>query len=222
MFIGHFALGFAAKRAAPGVSLAVLFAAAQLADLLWPVLLMAGLEQVAIAPGITRVTPLDFISYPYSHSLLLLAVWGVLLALVVRARSAAAFGLVAGLVVSHWVLDFVTHRPDMPIYPGSAKYGLGLWNSLAGTLAAEIMLFAAGVWAYASTTRPRDRVGRWAFAALVAFLTVVYVANIIGPPPPSIPAIAIAGIVGGAILLMWAWWVDAHRQSRARNLELRS
>src|SRR5215471_18702837 len=127
MFIGHFALGFAAKRAAPRTSLVLLFAAAQFADLLWPLLVAVGIEQVRIEPGNTAFTPLDFVSYPYSHSLALLAVWGVVFTLVFGRN----FAILAGLVVSHWVLDWITHRPDMPLYPGSAKYGLGLWNSIS-------------------------------------------------------------------------------------------
>ena len=79
MFIGHFALGFAAKRAVPRVSLAVLLVAALFADVLWPVLVLLGVETVRIVPGYTVVTPLEFVSYPWSHSLLLLAGWGVVI-----------------------------------------------------------------------------------------------------------------------------------------------
>src|SRR5215208_4533406 len=136
MFIGHFALGLAAKRAVPSVSLGVLFAAAQLADLLWPIFLALGLEQVRIDPGNTALTPLDFVSYPYSHSLVLLLVWGAAMALVCSpfARGRHVFAVISALVVSHWVLDFITHRPDMPLYPGGAKLGLGLWNSIVATV----------------------------------------------------------------------------------------
>ena len=215
MFIGHFALGLAAKRYTPRVSLLTLFAAAQLADLLWPIFVALGIEQVAIEPGITRLTPLNFISYPYSHSLLMLAVWGVVLALLHRQftnnRTAAA--VLAALVVSHWVLDFATHRPDMPFYPGGPRVGLGLWNSLAGTVAVEVPLFVLGVWIYARATRPRDAIGRWAFSALIVFLMVIYVGNLFGPPPPSVNAIVIAGAIGGAVLLLWAWWADRHRSA---------
>src|SRR5438552_173444 len=133
MFIGHFALGFAGKRAAPRISLAVLFIAVQWADLLWPVLLAAGLEQVRIDPGNTAVTPLDFVSYPYSHSLAMLVLWGVVLGLIYRistGTNGSAVAVLALLVVSHWVLDFLTHRPDMPLYPGGPTFGLGLWNSM--------------------------------------------------------------------------------------------
>ena len=160
MFIGHFALGLAAKPRARGVSLAMLFAAVQLADLAWPVLLAIGVEQVRIDPGNTAVTPLDFVSYPYSHSLLALVVWGLLLAWGYRllaGNGRRAFLIIFGLVVSHWVLDYLTHRPDMPLYPGSAKFGLGLWNSIPLTIAIEVAMFGAGVWLYLRATRARDR-----------------------------------------------------------------
>src|SRR4026209_2583440 len=133
MFIGHFGLSFAAKRATPRVSLSVLFAAAAFADLFWPVLLALGLEQVRIDPGNTAFTPLDFVSYPYSHSLLTLIVWGAAFAAVYRmitTETGRTFTVLAALVVSHWLLDFVTHRPDMPLYPGGPRLGLGLCNSL--------------------------------------------------------------------------------------------
>jgi hypothetical protein len=209
VFVGHFALGFAAKRAAPRISLAVLFAAAQFADLLWPVLVALGVEQVRIDPGNTAFTPLDFISYPYSHSLAALIVWGIVFAAVVGLSRTSQ--IVALLVVSHWVLDWITHRPDMPIYPGSARYGLGLWNSVPATITIELAMFAIGVWIYAASTRARDAVGRWAFAAFVAFLVVVYLANAFGSPPPSVTAIWSLAIVGGAILIAWSWWMDRHR-----------
>src|SRR5215831_3902203 len=165
MFIGHFAAGFAAKRVVPRVSLAVLFLAAQLADVLWPIFVAVGLETVRIAPGITAVTPLDFVSYPYSHSLLALTIYALTFAAICwwRLGSRTTSIVVALLVISHWVLDFATHRPDMPIYPGGPTYGLSLWNSLPATVAVELAMFAGGVWVYAKTTRARDAVGRWSF-----------------------------------------------------------
>jgi hypothetical protein len=215
MFVGHFALGFAAKRAAPLVPLWLLFAAAQLADLLWPLFVALGVEQVSIQPGITKVTPLDFISYPYSHSLLTLVGWGAVLGVVRQwlTKERGVVVLLAGLVVSHWVLDFVTHRPDMPFYPGSTTVGLGLWNSPSATAIVELLMFAAGVWIYARSTRPRDAVGRWSFIALVVFLVMVYAGNIMGGAPPSVGAIWSVGLAGGGALLLWSWWVDRHRES---------
>ena len=213
MFVGHFALGFAAKRAAPRASLGVLFLAAQFADVLWPVLVAAGIESVRIAPGITAFTPLDFVSYPYSHSLVALAVWGAALGAVcqIAIGGRATFVVIAALVLSHWLLDFVTHRPDMPLYPGSATYGLGLWNSVAATVIVELAMFAAGVWIYAASTRARDRAGRWSFIALVTFLVIAYAGNVAGGPPPSVAAIYWAGIAGAAVILVWGWWTDSHR-----------
>jgi hypothetical protein len=215
MFVGHFALGFAAKRAAPKLSLALLFAACQLADIMWPVLVAAGVETVRITPGITAFTPLDFVSYPYSHSLVALCLWGIVLgsACWLLGTSGRASLLIAGLVVSHWVLDVISHRPDMPIYPGSARWGLGLWNSVSATLFVELLLFAAGVWLYTTATRARDVIGRWSFIALTLFLLIVYIANAAGGPPPSVAAISVAGIAGGLLLVFWAWWTDRHRQA---------
>ena len=221
MFVGHFALGFAAKRAAPRVSLAVLFAAAQLADLLWPLLVFAGVERVRIDPGNTAMTPLDFISYPYSHSLVTLVAWGIAFAVVYRAAArgggtAAAMLVLAALVVSHWILDFISHRPDMPIYPGGPKVGLGLWYSVPATLVVELAMFGAGVWIYLRATRPRDAIGRWAAVGLIVLLLAAYAANVFGGPPPSVDAIVIVGSIGGAVILALSEWADRHRGPVAR------
>lgn len=213
MFLGHVALGLAAKRVTPRVSLAVLLLAAQFADTLWPVLVGLGVEHVRIDPGNTAFMPLDFVGYPYSHSLVLLSLWGVLFAWIYgrMARSDRAFLVIAALVVSHWLLDFITHSADMPLYPGSATFGLGLWNSIPATLAIELPMYGAGVWLYATATRARDRVGRRAFAGLIGFLVVAYVANL-GGPPPSVLVPWIAAIVGTIVLTAWSWWVDRHRE----------
>ena len=213
MFIGHFALGYAAKRWVPQVSLALLFAAAQFADLLWPVLVALGVEQVRIAPGITASTPLEFISYPYSHSLVALILWGAVVGWIgMRAADKPlVFIVMLGLVVSHWVLDVVTHIPDMPLYPGGPKYGLGLWNSPAATFTVEIAMFAIGVWMYARATRARDAIGKWAFVGVTGFLLVGFVINANGAPPPSVTALCLMAIVLGGFTLAWAWWADKHR-----------
>ena len=174
-------------------------------------LVALGIEQVRIQPGITAFTPLDFISYPYSHSLLLLCVWGAVFGAICAAvvRDGRVWFVAFALVVSHWVLDWITHRPDMPLYPGSAKVGLGLWNSIPGTIVVEVAMFILGVWIYARSTRARDRLGTRAFAAFVGFLFAAYAASL-GPPPPSVAAIV--GVGGAeARCLLWAWWFDRHR-----------
>ena len=213
MFIGHFALGLAAKRAAPQLSLAALFAAAQLADMMWPVLLLAGLEEVRILPGINGITPLEFVSYPYSHSLVLLVVWGMAFGWCARRHDPRAFVIITALVVSHWVLDFITHRPDMPLYPGGPKFGLGLWFSLIGTVAVEVPMFLAGVWIYLQTTRPKDRTGMAAISILLALLLVIYAGNVISQaPPPSPTAVALVSLIGACLITAWAGWADRHRE----------
>jgi hypothetical protein len=214
MFIGHFALGFAAKGVTPRVSLPILFGAAQLADILWPFLVAFGIEQVRIVPGITAFTPFDFVSYPYSHSLLFLIVWGVVLGFLCSRTvgNGRTFTVIAALVVSHWLLDFVTHRPDMPLYPGGPKFGLGLWNSVAGTMAVELVMFAAGVWIYVRATRARDRIGQWAFWSLIALFLVAYLRNVSAAPPSSVMALSLFAIVAAALTLLWSWWADRHRE----------
>jgi hypothetical protein len=215
MFIGHFALGFAAKRAVPHLSLATLFVAVQFADMLWPVLVALGIEEVRIVPGITAMTPLDFVSYPYSHSLLFLAGWGVALAAAYRlfAGNGRTFPVLIALVVSHWVLDFVAHRPDMPLYPGGERYGLSLWSSVPATLALEIVMYAVGIWIYTRATRARDAIGRWGLAGMVILLGVLYVSAAFGPPPPSVTALWSTMILGSALGTLLSWWVDRHRES---------
>jgi FtsH-binding integral membrane protein len=212
VFLGHLAVGFAVKRATPRVNLATLFAAAELPDLLWPVLVAIGVERVEIAPGITAFTPLDFVSYPWSHSLLLVVIWGLVFAMVhfLRSRNGVAAALLALLVVSHWLLDYVSHRPDMPVYPGGPRYGLGLWNSVPATIAVEGVLFVVGAWLYAQATRPRDGRGQFAFASLIGVLILAYVGNIFSAPP-SVDAIWSGALVGALLLIAWAAWADRNR-----------
>jgi hypothetical protein len=214
VFIGHYALGFATKRVEPRLSLAWLLAAPQLLDLLWPIFVLTGIERVEIAPGNTAFTPLAFTHYPWSHSLAMSVIWAAAFAALVRQRvgtwRAAAFG--AALVVSHWLLDFVSHIDDMPLWPGGPRVGLGLWRSVPATLAVEITMYVAGVLLYVRATRPRDRVGIWALAGLVIFLFVAYVANVLGPPPPSATAVA-ASALALWLIPLWGIWIERHRSA---------
>ncbi len=219
MFIGHFAVGMGAKAAAPRVSLGTLFLASQFVDLLWPTLLLFGLERVKIVPGITTVTPLDFEHYPITHSLLMAMVWGLLFGLVYWIFQKNKIGaIVLGLcVASHWLLDLLVHRPDLPLIPGGAtRLGIGLWNSLPATLIVEGLLFVLGIWLYLRSTTAKNRVGRFAFWGLAAFLSIIYIANLFGPPPPDVPSIAWAGHLQW-LFVLWAYWVDRNRQFVSRQ-----
>lgn len=216
MFLAHFALAFAAKRVAPRASLGTLFAAAQLADLVWPALVLAGVEVVRVAPRDDPFARLDFERYPYTHSLLAAGIWAALFGLGYLATRGYRAGarVAAALVASHWFLDALGHRPDLPLWPGGPRVGLGLWRSVPATLAVELGLFAAGVAIYAVTTRPRGLAGRLALAALVIVLLLVYGGSVLGPPPPSATAMAAVGLVGTVALVAAAVAVDRQRTIR--------
>jgi hypothetical protein len=215
LFIGHYALGLGSKRLAPSVSLGAMFLACQWADLLWSTLVMTSVESFTIRPGITAVTPLDFQYYPYSHSLFALLVWGTALALIYRAAGGSSLrgAIVLGsLVVSHWFLDVIVHRPDLPLAPGTGlRLGLGLWNSIPATLTVEFGLYVVGVWLYWNATEARDRVGSLGFWSLVTFLALVEAANVLGPPPPNIGAVTTSAQAMW-LLVAWGYWVDQHRK----------
>ena len=213
MFVGHFGVGLAAKRAAPRVSIGTFFLAVQWADLLWPILLFADVEHVRIVPGLMKLCALDFYDYPWSHSLAALVVWGILFGAIhwiVRRDLRNAFILFL-CVVSHWVLDVLMHRPDMPVFPRGPFVGLSLWNSVPGTLIVEGLVYVAGITLYVRTTRPRDRVGLWALWLLIGLLTALWIGSLFGSPPPSVRVLAISGLFGW-ILLPWAYWIDRHRE----------
>jgi membrane-bound metal-dependent hydrolase YbcI (DUF457 family) len=216
MFIGHFAVGYGAKRYAPRAPLWALMAAPLLADILWTVFLLTGWEHARIAVGDTRFTPLDLYDYPWSHSLVVLMVWGAVLggAYFLWKREWAGAAAIWIGVVSHWVLDWITHRADMPLYPGGPKFGLGLWNSIAGTMVVETVMLVAGVWVYATATRARDWIGRYLFWGYVVALMVFYVADRFGRPPESMREIAWTGVILTVVMLGWAGWFDAHREAR--------
>ena len=214
MFIGHFAVALAAKKTAPQVSLGLLFFSAQFLDLLWPTLLLLGIESVELQPGNTTFTPLNFRSYPYSHSLLMVFGWAMLIGglyFMLKKQSRGAL-LLALCVASHWFLDLIMHRPDLPIIPGmEMKAGLGLWNSVPASLIVELLLFAAGVYIYRITTTAKNKTGTYSFWALILFLLIIYLSNAFGPPPPSVAAIAWAGQLQW-LLIIWAFWVDRNRK----------
>jgi len=215
VFIGHNAVAFAAKRVAPRTSLGVLMAAVMLVDLIWPILLMLGVEHVRIQRGATRFTPLDFIDYPWTHSLVMGIAWGVLFAIVYFAITRYGRGaIVAGLcVVSHWVLDLIVHRPDLPLFPGGGpKLGLGLWNSPPATIAVESAMFAIGILIYRDTTKAIGRIGSIAFWAFVVLLAAIYVSNASGAPPPNLRVLEWMALSGWT-LPFWAAWFDRHREA---------
>ena len=212
MFVGHLAVAFGAKRLDPRVPLGSAVAAAFGLDLLWPILLLLGAESVRVQPGDTAFTSLSFVSYPWSHSLLTAAVWsGFVVVVGWRLYGSGWVAAVLGSVVfSHWVLDAVTHRPDLPVWPAGPVVGLGLWNSILGTIVVEGGLLVAGLWLYLTSSRSRDRIGRWALVALVAFSSLLWISQPWSPPPPSEQAVAWGSLILW-LLPPWARWIERHR-----------
>jgi hypothetical protein len=214
MFIGHFGAGFAGKKFSKSASLGTYFMAAQWVDLIWPILVLLGIEKVKIEPGISSVTPLDFTYYPFTHSLFGVLIWALIFGIVYflikkNIRVAIILGL---LVLSHWVLDLFVHIPDLPIFPGlELKVGLGLWNSFAATLILEGLVFTVGLYLYLKSTKAKNKTGTFALLGLVVFLVAIYISNLFGPPPPSAEAI---GIVSNSqwLIILWAYWIDKNRE----------
>jgi membrane-bound metal-dependent hydrolase YbcI (DUF457 family) len=213
MFIGHFGLAFAAKKASTKPSLGTTFLAAQFIDLLWPLFLLLGIEKVSIEPGNTDFTPLNFVSYPFTHSLLAVLIWALLFGgiyyFVKKDRKSAI--LLALLVISHWLLDLVVHRPDLPLsFEEETKVGLGLWNYKAATIAVELLIFSAGVALYNSITKATNKTGEYALWALVLFFLIIYFMSAFGDPPPNAAAIGYVGMAQW-LFVLWGYWVDRNR-----------
>jgi hypothetical protein len=216
MFVGHYAVGLAAKRFAPRTSLGILIAAPILLDLIWPLLVLIGWEHVSIVDNPNSFLRLQFDSYPISHGLVAVIGWATLFASIYFGLArylAGAIAVWAG-VVSHWLLDFVVHRPDLPLRAGDSRLlGLGLWNKRGITIAVELALLAGGVAVYLFQSRAKDKIGSFGFGAFVVVIVALYGAVIFGPAPPSVNKLAI-GALFSLLFIPFAWWFDSHREAR--------
>jgi hypothetical protein len=214
MFIGHFGAGFAGKKVMPKTSLGTLFLAAQFADLLWPLLLLLGIETVEIQPSKNPFTTLHFTHYPLSHSLFAVFIWAIIFGIIyylIRKNIRASIWLGA-LVLSHWVLDFISHKPDLQIVPWSSTVvGLGLWNSVPLTVFIEVSIFLIGVYLYITTTKAKNKTGIYAFWSLVIFLMLMYIMNLFSPPPPSAEPIGYVGLAQW-LIVAWGYWIGKNRE----------
>ena len=215
MFLGHYAVAFAAKKAAPKAELGTLCMAAQLLDLLWPAFLLLGIEHVAVEPRATQVTPLNFYDYPYSHSLAMALLWaalfGVVYFLIRNSRRAAI--VLGACVLSHWVLDWVSHRPDMPLWPGRSPFvGLGLWNHPALSFAVEFVGFGMALALYLRVARQQVRPAvMW---PLVALLLLIGASSYMASVPPSIKPVMWSAFAQW-ILIAWAYTAERNSTGTA-------
>ena len=219
MFVGHYAVGLAAKRFAPRTSLGILIAAPILLDLLWPIFLLTGWEHVSIVDSSNPFLRLQFDSYPLSHGLVAMIGWATLFASIYFGLARYLAGAIAVWigVVSHWLLDYMVHRPDLPLHAGSSRLlGLGLWNKRWTTVAVELTLLAAGIAVYLLQTRAKDKIGRLGFWAFVAVIVALYGAVVFGPVPPTVNKLAI-GALSSLLFVPFAWWFDSHREAPVRT-----
>lgn len=213
MFIGHYGLAFASKKASRKIQLGTAILAAQFLDLLWPVLTLMNIEWFSIDPGNTKITPLNFEHYPYSHSLLgstVLAIFfGLFYYLFKKDRKLSV--IYALLVFSHWVFDFITHRPDLPLtYTSSQKIGLGLWNYPGPAIFAECLIYISGIYIYLKNTKAINKKGNILLWILLLLLAAFYAINLSGPPPPSTKMVSYSALALW-IFVALGYWIDKNR-----------
>jgi len=214
MFVGHYGISFAAKAIDRRIPLFVLFIAVQFVDVLWAVFVLLGIERVRIVPGITATNPLDLYHMPYTHSLVASVLWAAFAAVAYRfVRSWRGSAVLVGVAVfSHWVLDFVVHRPDLPLYGETMKVGLGLWNYPAVALALEVGLVVGGLVWYLRRSEPTSQLGTYGFWVFCTMMVLIQAWVFFGPPPTSDVALAVTALVSYAMFAGVAGWLERHRR----------
>jgi hypothetical protein len=215
MFIGHYGPSFAIKAIRPAIPLWLFFIAVQLVDIAWAILVFLGIEKVRIVPGITASNPLDLYYMPYTHSLVAAGLWAMAAIVLckplrgVRNWSAAAW--MGAAVFSHWVLDWLVHRPDLPLYDDTMKVGLGIWNYPAIALALEALLLFGGMIMYLRRTQAINAIGRLGPPVFGILMLAIQAYIFFGPPPASPGAAAITALVSYVVFAAVAHWLDRQR-----------
>lgn len=219
MFIGHYAAAFAVRAFKPKVPLGHLFVAVQLVDFAWAGLVLAGVEKMRVTKGFMEASMLDLHHMPYTHSLLAVVIWAVAAATVYAlirggARKWAAGAIIGVAVFSHWVTDFIVHGPDLALYFGGPKVGLGLWNSMLWSNVVELGLLLGGVILYLRNTTANGPIGKIAPYLFVVFLVAIQLYNHLPVDhPPAVPQFAITALIAFTILALLAWAVDRTRSA---------
>ncbi len=206
MFTGHYAVALAAKKIAPNNSLGALFIAVQLLDVLWAPAILLGIEAAKVVPGFLPASSIEFLSISWTHGLLMAIAWGWFAARILKNY---VFG---ACVFSHWVLDYIVHAKDLPIYRGGSLVGLGLWHYRSATFILETVLLVLGLLVYLRATQPKMSAGRYAMSAYVALLIVFDAVNLYGPAPANITAVAISAEIAYLTFAAIAWWLDRLRE----------
>jgi hypothetical protein len=220
VFVGHYGPSFAAKAAKNSIPLWVLFIAVQLLDVFWGIFVLLGIEKVRITPGITATNPLDLYCMPYTHSLLGAMLWSVAAAIAYyvfrKADGLSAATLVGAAVFSHWVLDWLVHRPDLPVYDNSLKVGLGLWNYPAFAFLLEIAVLFGGMYLYMKTTTRVAPGGTFGIVIFGFVMLTVQAYVFFGPPPTSDKAAAVTALISYFAFAGTVFWLERKRAQRTR------
>ena len=219
MFIGHYGIGFALKKFDSLLSLGWLFIAVQFVDIIWTILIFFGIERVEIVPGITEANPLDFVHYPFTHSLVAFVVWSVIVGLIVflgkfkSSLSKMSLGLLLGFgVFSHFLLDLIVHRPDLPVMgDDSMMLGFGLWNYTAIAYILEMLIFIGGAYVYFRAKGNLTKSKKTGLVLFIVILLIINLANLYGPPPEDTRMIAVVGFVSFILFALFGFWVDKEK-----------
>ncbi len=212
MFIGHFAPALAARAISPeSPRLGTLFIAAQLIDWGFFTLAIFGVEKMRITPGITAMNPLDLYHMPFTHSLLGTVIWaaGFSLLMVILTRKVVPAAIVGGVVLSHWFLDLLVHRPDLTLAGHDPRFGLGLWNHPPFEIAVEFTIIVGAFWWYMRRTRGPILPAMLLLGTMLLFQA----ANWFGPEPiaADLPFFLTALVAFGIVTAL-AYWVDSTRR----------
>jgi len=215
MFVGHYGVSFAFKSLEKPLPLWLLFIAVQFVDVLWAVFVPLGIEKVRITPGITASNPLDLYYMPYSHSLVAALLWsgaGFVGYKLTRRRATYAAFLLSGAVFSHWVLDLIVHRPDLPLYDDTYKMGFGVWNYPALAFALEGSLLFGGMLLYLRSTSAVSRLGKFGMPVFSIVLLAVQAVVFFGAPPSSPSAAALTAILSYVVFAAVVYWLEKKRR----------
>ena len=215
MFIGHYGPSFAIKAVRPVIPLWLLFISVQLMDVAWAILVFLGIEKVRIVPGITASNPLDLYYMPYTHSLVAGGLWAAAAIVLckplrgVHNWSAAVW--VGAAVFSHWILDGLVHRPDLPLYDDTMKVGLGIWNYPVIALVLEALLLFGGMIMYLRRTQAINAIGRLGPPVFGILMLAIQGYIFFGPPPTSPGAAATTALVSYVVFAVVAHWLGRQR-----------
>ena len=221
MFIGHYAVSYVAKAVKPSLPLWLLFLAVQLVDVFWAMFVLLGIENVRIVPGITASSPLDLYYMPYTHGLLTSLLWAgaalVLYRLACKRKLWAGAIILGAAVFSHWLLDFLVHRPDLPIYDNTLKVGLGLWNYPVLSFLLEAGLLLGGIYFYLQRTRSVQRGGVYGMLIFGLCMMAAQLSVFFAVPPETGTEVAISALVSYFLFAAVALWLERKRVAVTRS-----